>query len=147
MFIFLHEKIIFVVVSIFIVSAVEPHTTTVSPSDPVCPGDSLILNCSVSGSDNNTRPEENSVCFFKAGSNQSYPSFNCTKEITSGEYEKDPEGYSEKKCVLSFFKNINCSDAGTFYCSVDTREKTKSENTSKLNNEGNPHYFFCNREC
>lgn len=125
----------------FINSALEPHITDVPPSDPVCPGDSVILQCSIPEPENNTRPKENSLCFLKSGSNESHPSFNCTQDITFG-YEKNPDGYSVKKCVFSFFKNISCSDAGTFYCSVATTEKIKSENRSKLNNEGNSHFFF-----
>lgn len=121
----------------FVYSAVEPHITAVPPSDPVCPADSLILQCSVSESQNNTRPEENSVCFIITESYQSYPSFNSIQENTLGEYEKNSSGLSANKCVFSFFKNTSCSAAGTYCCSVETRGDTESENRSKLNNEGN----------
>ncbi|KAI9541486.1 hypothetical protein NQZ68_028986, partial [Dissostichus eleginoides] len=45
----------------------EPEITAVSPTDPVHPGDSVTLQCSIlSDSENKTRLEEHNLCCFKA---------------------------------------------------------------------------------
>uniref|UniRef100_A0A671XXM9 Ig-like domain-containing protein n=1 Tax=Sparus aurata TaxID=8175 RepID=A0A671XXM9_SPAAU len=47
----------------------KPETTSVPPSDPVRPGDSVTLQCSVlSDSDNKTCPGGHRVCCFRDGS-------------------------------------------------------------------------------
>ncbi|KAI3351095.1 hypothetical protein L3Q82_005660 [Scortum barcoo] len=85
----------------------EPYVTAVPPSDPVCPGDSVTLQCSVL-SDNRTHPEDHHVYWFAGSSVEAH--------------EKDPEGLSVKKCICSFFLNVSSSDAGTYYCVVATSE-------------------------
>uniref|UniRef100_A0A3Q3J0R5 Immunoglobulin subtype domain-containing protein n=1 Tax=Monopterus albus TaxID=43700 RepID=A0A3Q3J0R5_MONAL len=99
-------------------------------------GDSVTLQCSLlSDSENKTCSEENSVCCFRAGSHQSHQSFYHTHIFD--EYKRNPEGFSRKKCVYSFFKNISSSDAGTCYCAVATCEEIFSGNGTKLDIEGN----------
>uniref|UniRef100_A0A3Q3J589 Immunoglobulin V-set domain-containing protein n=1 Tax=Monopterus albus TaxID=43700 RepID=A0A3Q3J589_MONAL len=82
---------------------------------------------------NKTCSEENSVCCFRAGSHQSHQSFYHTHIFD--EYKRNPEGFSRKKCVYSFFKNISSSDAGTCYCAVATCEEIFSGNGTKLDIE------------
>ncbi|KAI3351516.1 hypothetical protein L3Q82_020371 [Scortum barcoo] len=108
----------------------EPYVTAVPPSDPVCPGDSVTLQCSVL-SDNRTHPEDHHVYWFTAGSHESPPSFNHTQGNSVEEHEKDPEGLSVKKCIYSFFTNVSSSDAGTYYCAVAAYEEKVSGNVSK----------------
>uniref|UniRef100_A0A8D0ATD4 Ig-like domain-containing protein n=1 Tax=Sander lucioperca TaxID=283035 RepID=A0A8D0ATD4_SANLU len=94
----------------------EPDPTAVPPSDPVGPGDSVTLQCSVlSDSENKTCPEEQSVFCFRAGSHQCGPGFNYT------------QGNS----------NVSSSDGGTYYCAVVTCGEIFSGNGSKLETEGN----------
>ncbi|XP_035857096.1 signal-regulatory protein beta-2-like isoform X3 [Sander lucioperca] len=114
----------------------EPDPTAVPPSDPVGPGDSVTLQCSVlSDSENKTCPEEQSVFCFRAGSHQCGPGFNYTQGNSVEEHEKNPEGLSTKKCIYSLFKNVSSSDGGTYYCAVVTCGEIFSGNGSKLETE------------
>ncbi|KAM7389137.1 hypothetical protein PAMP_023131 [Pampus punctatissimus] len=100
----------------------EPDITAVIehfPSDPVRPGDSVTLQCSVfSDSENKRCPEEHRVLWFTSGSDESHPSFVYTYGNRSGQCENSPETRSPQKCVYSFSRNISSSDAGTYYCAV-----------------------------
>ncbi|XP_068571281.1 signal-regulatory protein beta-2-like isoform X1 [Cebidichthys violaceus] len=102
----------------------EPDITAViqnRSSDPVHPGDSVTLQCSVlSDSEEKTCPEEQSVYWFRAGSDGSYPSVIYAQRNNSAGCEKSPEAHSPQKCVYSFSKNVSSSDAGTYYCAVAT---------------------------
>lgn len=104
------------------------HTKTVSVvqspsvSDPVHPGDSINLNCSVvSHLEKNSCPGDHRVHWFGVGSDQSLPNViyaggngpdACDKKLDANS--------SSKSCVYRFSKNVSSSDAGTYYCAVST---------------------------
>uniref|UniRef100_A0A3Q1H6K6 Ig-like domain-containing protein n=1 Tax=Anabas testudineus TaxID=64144 RepID=A0A3Q1H6K6_ANATE len=95
------------------------RTSTVvqTVSDPVRPGDSVTLQCSVlSNFDNKTCPGDHSVYWFRAGSDKSHPEIIYTGR--NDECEKRPD--SVKSCVYHFSKTVSSSDAGTYYCAVAT---------------------------
>ncbi|KAM7417272.1 hypothetical protein PAMA_017092 [Pampus argenteus] len=100
----------------------EPDITVVSqhfPSDPVRPGDSVTLQCSVlSDSENKRCPEEHRVHWFTSGSDESHPSFVYAHGNTGDECEQSLETRSPHKCFYSFSKKVSSSDAGTYYCAV-----------------------------
>ncbi|XP_030252152.1 uncharacterized protein LOC115568731 [Sparus aurata] len=105
----------------------EPETTSVPPSDPVRPGDSVTLQCSVlSDSDNKTCPGGHRVCCFRDGSDVD-PSFNHIQE--------NPEGVSTQKCMYGFVRNVSSSDAATCCCAVATCEETVCANRSEPDSE------------
>uniref|UniRef100_A0A4W6FB87 Ig-like domain-containing protein n=1 Tax=Lates calcarifer TaxID=8187 RepID=A0A4W6FB87_LATCA len=85
-------------------------------SDPVRPGDSVTLQCSVlSESENKTCPGDHSVYWFRAGSDKSHPEIIYTD---GNDCEKRSD--SLKSCVYHFSKNVSSSDSGTYYCAVAT---------------------------
>uniref|UniRef100_A0A8C9SR28 Ig-like domain-containing protein n=1 Tax=Scleropages formosus TaxID=113540 RepID=A0A8C9SR28_SCLFO len=73
--------------------------------DPVHPGDSVTLQCTV---DSDTCAGEHSVYWFRHGSGESLPGLIYTHGNRSDECEKSPE------------RNLSCSDAGIYYCAVVT---------------------------
>ncbi|XP_034546789.1 uncharacterized protein LOC117818041 [Notolabrus celidotus] len=88
-------------------------------SDPVRPGDSMTLQCSVlSDSENKTCPGGHSVYWFRAGSNKSHPDIIYTDENRRGECEQRSD--TQKSCVYHLSKSVSSSDAGTYYCAVAT---------------------------
>ncbi|XP_040903637.1 uncharacterized protein LOC121188129 [Toxotes jaculatrix] len=117
----------------------EPDITDiiqVSPSDPVHPGDSVTLQCSVlSDSETKTCAGDHSVFWFRAGSDESHPSFIYTHGNSGDQCGQSPEAHSPQKCVYSFSKNVSSSDAGTYYCAVATCGQILFGNGSKLNIE------------
>uniref|UniRef100_A0A3Q1IFL2 Ig-like domain-containing protein n=1 Tax=Anabas testudineus TaxID=64144 RepID=A0A3Q1IFL2_ANATE len=93
------------------------YTVVQTVSDPVRPGDSVTLQCSVlSHSDNKTCPGDHSVYWFRAGSDQAHPEIIYTGENNECENRSD----SVKNCVYRFSKTVSSSDAGTYYCAVAT---------------------------
>ncbi|XP_071314381.1 uncharacterized protein [Trachinotus anak] len=101
-------------------------------SDPVRPGDSVTLQCSVlSDSDNKTCPGDHSVYWFRAGADKSHPDIIYTD---GSECEKRPD--SLRSCVYRFTKNITSSDSGTYYCAVATCGEILFGDGTKLHNEG-----------
>ncbi|KAI3351098.1 hypothetical protein L3Q82_005666 [Scortum barcoo] len=91
------------------------------PSDPVRPGDSVTLQCSVlSDYENKTCPGEHSVYWFRAGSDGAHPTLIYVQRNNSDQCEKSPEAHSPQKCVYNLSKNISSSDAGTYHCAVAT---------------------------
>ncbi|XP_067455924.1 immunoglobulin kappa light chain-like [Thunnus thynnus] len=117
----------------------EPDITAITqdfPSDPVHPGDSVTLQCSVlSDSENKKCPEEHRVYWFRAGSDESHPSFIYAHGNSGDECEKSPETRSPQKCVYSFSKEVSSSDAETYYCAVATCGEILFGNGTKLNTE------------
>ncbi|XP_068571654.1 uncharacterized protein [Cebidichthys violaceus] len=124
----------------------EPDITAViqeRSSDPVHPGDSVNLQCSVlSDSEKKTCPEEQSVYWFRAGSDGSYPSVIYAQRNNSAGCEKSPEAHSPQKCVYSFSKNVGFSDAGTYYCAVATCGEILFGNGTKLDIEETGSWSF-----
>ncbi|XP_026214202.1 prostaglandin F2 receptor negative regulator-like [Anabas testudineus] len=93
------------------------YTVVQTVSDPVRPGDSVTLQCSVlSDSDNKTCPGDHSVYWFRAGSDQSHPEI----IYTGGNNECEKRSDSVKSCVHHFSKTVSSSDTGTYYCAVAT---------------------------
>ncbi|CAK6964726.1 signal-regulatory protein beta-2-like [Scomber scombrus] len=119
----------------------EPDITAVTqdfPSDPVRPGDSVTLQCSVlSDSESKSCPEEHKVYWFRAGSDESHLSLIYAHENRSDQCEKSPEIRSPQKCVYSFSKKVSSSDAGTYYCAVATCGEILFGNGTKLDIEEN----------
>ncbi|XP_026034765.1 signal-regulatory protein beta-2-like [Astatotilapia calliptera] len=88
-------------------------------SNPVRPGDTMTLQCSVfSDSDNKTCPGDLNILWFRDGSNKSQPNIIYTDRNRSNECEKRSD--HQKTCVYRFSKNVSSSDAGTYYCAVAT---------------------------
>ncbi|XP_027141787.1 uncharacterized protein LOC109138837 isoform X2 [Larimichthys crocea] len=97
-------------------------------SDPVRPGDSVTLQCSVfSDSENKTCSEDHSVFWFRAGSDKSHPDI-----IYADGNRHDQCDKSQKRCVYHFSKNVSSSDEGTYYCAVATCGEILFGNGSKL---------------
>ncbi|XP_039669010.1 uncharacterized protein LOC120566554 [Perca fluviatilis] len=104
-------------------------------SDPVRPGDSVTLQCSVlSDSGNKTCPGDDSVFWFRARSNKSYPDIIYTDGRRHNECDKRSD--TQKSCVYRFSKNISSSDAGTYYCAVATCGEILFGDGTKLDIEG-----------
>ncbi|XP_059201639.1 signal-regulatory protein beta-2-like [Centropristis striata] len=116
----------------------EPDITAIIQdihSDPVLPGDSVTLQCSVlSDSENKTCPGGHSVFWFRAGSDET-PSLVYAEGNSSDGCERSPEAHSPQKCVYSFSKNVSSSDAGTYYCAVATCGEILFGNGTKLDIE------------
>uniref|UniRef100_A0A8C3A4Z0 Uncharacterized protein n=1 Tax=Cyclopterus lumpus TaxID=8103 RepID=A0A8C3A4Z0_CYCLU len=107
----------------------EPDISSVPPSDPVRPRDSVTLKGSVlSDSETKTCPGEHSVCCIRAGSHQYHPSCNGNRVE---EQEENPEGLSTKKCISSFYMNVSCSGPGSYYCAVATCQERCPGNRSE----------------
>uniref|UniRef100_A0A3Q3MXK1 Ig-like domain-containing protein n=1 Tax=Mastacembelus armatus TaxID=205130 RepID=A0A3Q3MXK1_9TELE len=103
-------------------------------SDPVHPGDSVTLQCSVlSDSESDTCPRDHSVYWFRAGSDESHPNI----IYTNGNNECEKRSDTVKSCVYHFSKNISSSDAGTYYCAVATCGQILFGNGTKLDIDGN----------
>lgn len=97
-----------------------PVITKSAPADPVRPGDSVTLQCSVlSVSEETECPEGQKVFWFKAGSDRSPPHVIYVHGNRDG-CEQSPEAPPPHRCVYSFSKNISSSDAGTYYCAAAT---------------------------
>ncbi|XP_018549269.1 signal-regulatory protein beta-2 [Lates calcarifer] len=116
------------------------YTVVQSPtvSDPVRPGESVTLQCSVlSDSQNKTCSGDHSVYWFRAGSDKSHPNIIYTDGNKSNECEKKPDARSPpKSCVYHFSKNISSSDSGTYYCAVATCGEIIFGDGTKLEIEG-----------
>uniref|UniRef100_A0A8C9THE1 Ig-like domain-containing protein n=1 Tax=Scleropages formosus TaxID=113540 RepID=A0A8C9THE1_SCLFO len=104
-----------------IVTVISRHKTVVQQpvSDPVHPGDSVTLQCTVNSE---TCAGDHSVYWFRHGSGESLPGLIYTHGNRSDECEKSPEaGSPTHSCVYSLPKrNLRRSDAGIYYCAVVT---------------------------
>uniref|UniRef100_A0A669C0N3 Uncharacterized LOC112841687 n=1 Tax=Oreochromis niloticus TaxID=8128 RepID=A0A669C0N3_ORENI len=88
-------------------------------SNPVRPGDTITLQCSVfSDSDNKTCPEDLNILWVRDGSDKSLPNIIYTDRNKSNICEKRSD--NQKTCVYHFSKKVSSSDAGTYYCAVAT---------------------------
>ncbi|XP_074505353.1 uncharacterized protein LOC141775662 [Sebastes fasciatus] len=103
-------------------------------SDPVRPGDSVTLQCSVLSDSESKCPGDHSVFWFRARSDESHPSL-IYAHGNGGECENSTEARSQQKCVYSFSKNVGSSDAGTYYCAVATCGEILFGNGTKLDVE------------
>ncbi|CAI5652893.1 unnamed protein product [Oreochromis niloticus] len=104
-----------------------------SLSNPVHPGDPVTLQCSVlSNSENRTCTEDHSVYWYRAKPDESHPSLMYSHGNNSYYCERSPEAPSQQKCVYSFFRNVTCSDTGTYYCAVATCGEILFGNGTKL---------------
>ncbi|XP_026185559.1 signal-regulatory protein beta-2-like isoform X2 [Mastacembelus armatus] len=102
-------------------------------SDPVRPGDSVTLQCSVlSDSESDTCPRNHSVYWFRAGSDESHPNI----IYTNGNNECEKRSDTVKSCVYHFSVDISSSDAGTYYCAVATCGQILFGNGTKLDIDG-----------
>uniref|UniRef100_A0A665WDB2 Ig-like domain-containing protein n=1 Tax=Echeneis naucrates TaxID=173247 RepID=A0A665WDB2_ECHNA len=113
------------------------------PSDPVRPGDSVTLQCSVLfDSEKKTCPGDHSVYWFRAGSDEAHPSFIYAHGNNRDHCKKSPESESTQKCDYFFSKNVSSSDAGTHYCAVATCGEILFGNGTKLEIEGKWRIFL-----
>ncbi|XP_073342685.1 uncharacterized protein [Pagrus major] len=104
-------------------------------SDPVCPGDSKTLQCSVlSDSENKTCPGDHSVFWFRVGSDKSHPNILYADGNRRDECEDRSD--TQKSCLYHFSKNVSSSDAGTYYCAVATCGEILFGNAAKVDIEG-----------
>ncbi|XP_028446021.1 uncharacterized protein LOC114563366 [Perca flavescens] len=104
-------------------------------SDPVHPGDSVTLQCSIlSDSGNKMCPGDDSVFWFRAGSDKAHPDMIYTDGRRHNECDKRSD--TQKSCVYRFSKNVSSSDAGTYYCAVATCGEILFGDGTKLNIEG-----------
>uniref|UniRef100_A0A3Q3G1P9 Ig-like domain-containing protein n=1 Tax=Labrus bergylta TaxID=56723 RepID=A0A3Q3G1P9_9LABR len=104
----------------------------------VHPGDLMTLQCSVlSESENNTCPGKHRVFWFRAGSDENHPSVIYTHGNRPGGCEESPEAHSPQKCVYSFSKTVNSSDASTYFCAVAACGEILFGNGTKIDIKGN----------
>ncbi|XP_074505350.1 uncharacterized protein LOC141775659 isoform X1 [Sebastes fasciatus] len=104
-------------------------------SDPVHPGDSVTLQCSVlSDSEKKSCSGDYSVHWFGVGSDKSHPNIIYTDGNRHDECEKRSD--TQRSCVYRFSKNVSHSDAGTYYCAVATCGEIIFGHGTKLDIEG-----------
>ncbi|XP_039866194.1 uncharacterized protein LOC120720527 [Simochromis diagramma] len=104
-------------------------------SNPVRPRDTMTLQCSVfSDSDNKTCPGDLNILWVRDGSDKSQPNIIYTDRNRSNECEKRSD--HQKTCVYRFSKSVSSSDAGTYYCAVDTCGEIIFGNGAKLDIQG-----------
>uniref|UniRef100_A0A3P9CPD6 Signal-regulatory protein beta-2-like n=1 Tax=Maylandia zebra TaxID=106582 RepID=A0A3P9CPD6_9CICH len=104
-------------------------------SNPLRPGDTATLQCSVlTNSENNTCSGHHNVFWFRDGSNKSLPNIIYTHGNRTDQCEKrsDPQD----GCVYRFSKNVSSSDAGTYYCAVATCGEILFGNGTTLDVQG-----------
>ncbi|XP_030000531.1 uncharacterized protein LOC115426574 [Sphaeramia orbicularis] len=118
----LHLKTTFLQTTFLYVKEPESHITAIIQdpvSDPLHPGDSEILQCSVLYNlKKKTCPGDPSVYWFRTGSDKSHPTIFYTHGNRSEKCEMRSETHSLKNCTYGLNKSISSSDSGTYYCAV-----------------------------
>ncbi|XP_075336847.1 uncharacterized protein LOC142397382 [Odontesthes bonariensis] len=113
-------------------------------SDPVHPGDSVTLQCSVlPDSQKSSCPDEHSVHWFGVRSDKSLG--NIIYSNGNGPHERDgkPDIPSpSKSCVYHFSKNVSSSDTGIYYCALVTCGEIIFGNGIKLDIEAGSRWSF-----
>nr|XP_061832483.1 uncharacterized protein LOC133616924 [Nerophis lumbriciformis] len=120
----------------------EPFVSVVSE---VQPGPPVKLQCSVlSHSGNEICQDGPKVSWFRTGPESVHPSFVYTHDECKKIKDK-----STQKCVHTFSKNLNSSDAGTYLCAVVTCGRIFMGTPIKVNNtqdssscDSNNYLFF-----
>uniref|UniRef100_A0A672ZR48 Ig-like domain-containing protein n=1 Tax=Sphaeramia orbicularis TaxID=375764 RepID=A0A672ZR48_9TELE len=105
------------------------------PSDPIQPGSSVTLQCSVL-TDYKKCSGEHGIFWFKDGLNESNPSYLYTQRNSDGECVWSLEAHGSQTCYYTF-SDFTSSDAGTYYCAVAACGKIIIGNGTKLDIEGN----------
>lgn len=108
-------------------------------SDPVHPGDSVTLQCSVlPDSREKSCLGDHSVLWFGVRSDKSHRNIIYADGNRPYECDKKPDAHSPpKSCIYHFSKNVSSTDAGTYYCAVATCGKILFGNGTKLEIRGN----------
>ncbi|CAB1351605.1 unnamed protein product [Coregonus sp. 'balchen'] len=124
--------------TILIVKGSESNSKTVvqqSVSKSVQLGDSVTLNCTIH---TETCVGEHSVYWFRHGSGESHPGIIYTHGDRGDQCENSPEaGSPTQSCVYNLPKrNLNLSDAGTYYCAVASCGEILFGNGTTLDFEG-----------
>uniref|UniRef100_A0A672ZPS3 Ig-like domain-containing protein n=1 Tax=Sphaeramia orbicularis TaxID=375764 RepID=A0A672ZPS3_9TELE len=114
------------------------------PSDPIQPGSSVTLQCSVL-TDYKKCSGEHGIFWFKDGLNESNPSYLYTQRNSDGECVWSLEAHGSQTCYYTF-SDFTSSDAGTYYCAVAACGKIIIGNGTKLDIEGISTIFSCNSE-
>ncbi|XP_064787641.1 immunoglobulin alpha-2 heavy chain-like [Oncorhynchus masou masou] len=111
-------------------------------SESVQPGDSVTLNCTIH---TETCAGEHSVYWFRRGSGESHPGIIYTHGDRSDQCEESPDaGSPTQRCVYNLPKrNLNLSDAGTYYCAVALCGEILFGNGTMLDFQGKPLMLLC----
>ncbi|KAF7216304.1 uncharacterized protein [Nothobranchius furzeri] len=104
--------------------------TTVPPSVPVYPKDSVILQCSVLHySQNHSCPLDNSMYCFRAEVNQTHSNFTNTQRDIG--IKNVSEGFTAETCFYSHLKSFRSSGVQMNYCGVSVPKEKIPEDKSK----------------
>uniref|UniRef100_A0A668SC25 Ig-like domain-containing protein n=1 Tax=Oreochromis aureus TaxID=47969 RepID=A0A668SC25_OREAU len=104
-------------------------------SNPLRPGDTATLQCSVlTNSEKNRCSGHHNVFWFRDGSKKSLPNIIYTDGNRTDQCEKRTD--VQDGCVYRFSKKVSSSDAGTYYCAVATCGEILFGNGTKLHIQG-----------
>lgn len=107
-------------------------------SDPVQPGDSVTLQCSiVSDSPKWSCPSEHSVSWFVVKENTVLGNVIYTDKNRPYKCDRKRDTTApSKSCIYHFSKSVNSSDSGTYYCALARCGEIIFGNGAKLEIEG-----------